>query len=308
MIKNNYKTLLLIDANSIIHRCFHALPPFTTSKKEPIGAIYGMANIFLKLWENRPNFAAALFDRPEPTFRKKEYEDYKAQRPVTPDELISQIVEAHNFFQKFGIKTFEIPGFEADDLIATLVNKFKNEKNLKIIILTGDRDTLQLVEDDKIVVEAFKKGISETIIYNYDTVKNQYGLEPSQLIDYKAMVGDPSDNIKGVPGIGPKTAVDLLQKYGTLENIFSHSKEDPKIEKKLAPFKAEAELARRLVVLNKEAPLEIKDIKELETLEPNVEEYFKTLGFKAILKRMRKNTKKTAELDKKENQKSLFSD
>ena len=307
MIKNNYKTLLLIDANSIIHRCFHALPPFTTSKKEPIGAIYGMANIFLKLWENRPNFAAALFDRPEPTFRKKEYEDYKAQRPVTPNELISQIVEAHNFFQKFGIKTFEIPGFEADDLIATLVNKFKNEKNLKIIILTGDRDTLQLVEDDKIVVEAFKKGISETIIYNYDTVKNQYGLEPSQLIDYKAMVGDPSDNIKGVLGIGPKTAVDLLQKYGTLENIFSHSKEDPKIEKKLAPFKAEAELARRLVVLNKEAPLEIKDIKELETSEPNVEEYFKTLGFKAILKRMRKNTKETAELDKKENQKSLFS-
>ena len=307
MIKNNYKTLLLIDANSIIHRCFHALPPFTTSKKEPIGAIYGMANIFLKLWENRPNFAAALFDRPEPTFRKKEYEDYKAQRPVTPDELISQIVEAHNFFQKFGIKTFEIPGFEADDLIATLVNKFKDEKNLKIIILTGDRDTLQLVEDDKIVVEAFKKGISETIIYNYDTVKNQYGLEPSQLIDYKAMVGDPSDNIKGVPGIGPKTAVDLLQKYGTLENIFSHSKEDPKIEKKLAPFKAEAELARRLVVLNKEAPLEIKDIKELETSEPNVEEYFKTLGFKAILKRMRKNTRETAELDKKENQKSLFS-
>jgi DNA polymerase-1 len=308
LIKNNYKTLLLIDANSIIHRCFHALPPFTTSKKEPIGAIYGMANIFLKLWENRPNFAAALFDRPEPTFRKKEYEDYKAQRPVTPDELISQIVEAHNFFQKFGIKTFEIPGFEADDLIATLVNKFKNEKNLKIIILTGDRDTLQLVEDDKIVVEAFKKGISETIIYNYDTVKNQYGLEPSQLIDYKAMVGDPSDNIRGVPGIGPKTAVDLLQKYGTLENIFFHSNEDPKIEKKLAPFKAEAELARRLVILNKEAPLEIKDIKELETSEPNVEEYFRTLGFKAILKRMRKNTKETAELDKKENQKSLFSD
>lgn len=309
--KSNPKILLLIDANSIIHRCFHALPPFTTSKKQPIGAIYGMANIFLKLWKNKPDFAAALFDRPEPTFRKKEYKEYKAQRPVTPNELISQIIEAHNFFEKFGIKTFEAPGFEADDLIATLVYKFKDEPNLKIIILTGDRDTLQLVEGDKVVVEAFKKGISETIIYDHDTVKEQYGLEPEQLIDYKAMVGDPSDNIKGVPGIGPKTAATLIQKYGTLENVFSHLKDDSKIEKKLAPFRAEAELSRRLVILNHEASLDVKNIQELETRSPNVEEYFGALGFKAILERMKKSDKSEAgddkEIIKKEkDQKSLF--
>lgn len=289
-------TLLLIDANSIIHRCFHALPPFTTSEKKPIGAIYGMANIFLKLWKERPDFAAALFDRPEPTFREKEYKEYKAQRPAAPDELISQIIEAHNFFQKFGIKTFEIPSFEADDLIATLVYKFKKEPNLKIVILTGDRDALQLVEGEKIVVRAFKKGVSDTMIYNRKAVEEQYGLKPEQLIDYKAMVGDSSDNIKGVPGVGPKTAAVLVRKYGTLDNIFFHLKDDPKIEKKLGPFIKEAELSRRLVTLNHDVPLEIKNIEELKTTaNPDLEEYFKKLGFKAILKRL-----------SDEKQKSLF--
>ncbi|MCL5733895.1 MAG: hypothetical protein M1334_04585 [Patescibacteria group bacterium] len=310
MTKEKARTLLLIDANSIIHRCFHALPPFTTSEKQPIGAIYGMANVFLKLWKERPDFAAALFDRPEPTFRKKEYKEYKAQRPAAPNELISQIIEAHNFFQKFGIKTFEMPSFEADDLIATLAYKFKKELDLKIVILTGDRDTLQLVDDNKIVVEAFKKGVSETIIYDRAMVKDQYGLEPEQLIDYKAMVGDPSDNIKGVPGVGPKTATTLIQKYGTLDNVFSHLKDDPKIEKKLAPFKNEAELSRRLVVLNHEAPLEIKNIEELKTKEPEIEEYFGKLGFKAILERMKKSEKDNdrgeADVNKGGKQKSLF--
>jgi DNA polymerase-1 len=296
MTEEKTKILLLIDANSIIHRCFHALPPFTTSEKKPIGAIYGMANIFLKLWKERPDFAAALFDQPEPTFREKEYKEYKAQRPAAPNELISQIIEAHHFFNKFGIKTFEIPSFEADDLIATLVFRFKKEPNLKIIILTGDRDALQLVEDNKIIVRAFKKGVSETTIYNRDAVKEQYGLEPSQLIDFKAMVGDPSDNIKGVPGVGPKTAAALIQKYGTLDNVFSHLQDDPKIEKRLAPFKNEAELSRRLVILNHEAPLKIQNIEELETsANPDLEEYFKKLGFKAILKRI-----------SDEKQKSLF--
>lgn len=287
MTEEKTRKLLLIDANSIIHRCFHALPPFTTPDQKPIGAIYGMANVFLKLWKERPDFAAALFDRPEPTFRKKEYKEYKAQRPAAPSELISQIIEARNFFQKFGIKTFEAPGFEADDLIATLAYKFKKEPNLKIIILTGDRDALQLVEGDKIVVEAFKKGVSETTVYNREAVEEKYGLKPEQLIDYKALVGDSSDNIKGVPGVGPKTAAALIKKYGALDNVFSHFKDDPKIEKKLGPFIKEAELSRRLVILNHEAPLEIKNIEELKTSAGSeLEGYFQKLGFKAILKRL----------------------
>ncbi len=201
------KTLLLIDANSIIHRSFHALPPLTTKDGKPAQAIYGIGSILLKLWrDGRPEYAAALFDRPEPTFRKKMYVEYKAQRPAAPTELISQIIEAHNIFPAFGIKTFERPGFEADDLIATFAEKFKKEKDVQVVILTGDRDTLQLVEGEKVVVRTFKTGVSETLTYDEAAVKEKYGLLPNQLIDYKALVGDPSDNIKGVPGVGPKTA------------------------------------------------------------------------------------------------------
>ena len=148
------RKLLLIDANSVIHRSFHALPPFTAPDGSPTGAIYGVASILLKLWrEDRPDYAAALFDRPEPTFRDKKYAEYKAQRPPAPDILILQIIEMHNLFRAFGITTFEKPGFEADDLIATLATRFKNEKDLQVVVLTGDRDTLQLVEGEKVVVQ-----------------------------------------------------------------------------------------------------------------------------------------------------------
>src|SRR6266404_1825698 len=139
------RTLLLIDANSLIHRSFHALPPLTAKDGKPVQAIYGIGSILLRLWrDERPEYAAALFDRPEPTFRKKMYAEYKAQRPAAPTELISQIIEAHNIFPAFGIKTFEKPGFEADDLIATFAEKFKHESDVQVVILTGDRDTLQL--------------------------------------------------------------------------------------------------------------------------------------------------------------------
>ena len=138
------KKLLLIDANSIIHRSFHALPPFTAPDGKPSGAIYGLASILLKLWrEERPDYAAALFDRPEPTFRDEKYAEYKAQRPPTADELISQLIEAHKLFEAFGIKTYEKPGYEADDLIATLAEQFKSLPDVQVVILTGDRDTLR---------------------------------------------------------------------------------------------------------------------------------------------------------------------
>ena len=153
------KKLLLIDANSIIHRSFHAIPPFTAPDGRPSGAIYGIASILLKLWrEEKPDYAAALFDRPEPTFRDEKYAEYKAQRPPAADELISQIIEAHNLFQAFGIKTFEKARYEADDLIATLAIKFKDIPDLQVVILTGDRDTLQLVEGDKLVVKTPGRG------------------------------------------------------------------------------------------------------------------------------------------------------
>src|SRR6185312_3664433 len=137
------KTLLLIDANSIIHRAFHALPPFTGPDGRPTGALYGISAMMLTLWRTaKPDYAAALFDTPEPTFRDKMYDEYKAKRAPTADELISQIIEARKLFEAFGLKVFEKPGYEADDLIATLAEKFKNEKDVQVVILTGDRDTL----------------------------------------------------------------------------------------------------------------------------------------------------------------------
>ena len=219
------KTLLLIDANSLIHRSFHALPPFTAPNGEPTGALYGLSSIFLKIIkEKKPDYWAAAFDRPEPTFRKEIFKDYKIQRPKAPDELISQIIKARELLGKFGIRFFEQPGFEADDLIAALVKRFEPGKDLKIVILTGDLDTLQLVVDDKVAVETPKKGISETVVYDEKAVRERYSLNPEQLPDYKGLAGDSSDNIPGVLGIGPKTASRLLGEYHSLENLYQNLK------------------------------------------------------------------------------------
>ncbi|MGD1003011.1 MAG: 5'-3' exonuclease H3TH domain-containing protein [Minisyncoccia bacterium] len=283
------KKLLLIDANSIIHRSFHALPPFTTPEGKPSGAIYGIASILLKLWrDERPDYAAALFDRPEPTFRDEKYAEYKAQRPPAPDELISQIIEAHKLFEAFGIRTFEKPGYEADDLIATLAEKFKTLPDVQVVILTGDRDTLQMVEGDKLVVQTFNKGVSDTTIYNEVTVIEKYGIAPKQMVDYKALVGDSSDNIKGVPGVGPKTALELIKRFGTVKNMYEQINEDPKLEAKFGAFKKEAELSEELVTLERHAPIVIPPIEELapasDTDAPA--KYFEKMGFATLLKRL----------------------
>ncbi|MEK7076894.1 MAG: 5'-3' exonuclease [Patescibacteria group bacterium] len=259
------KTLLLIDAHSLIHRSFHALPPLTTPEGKPIQAIYGLGSIFLKLWrEDCPEYAAACFDRPEPTFRKERYEAYKAQRPRAPDELVAQIIEARNFFDAFGIKTFEKAGYEADDLIATLAEKFRKENNLQVVILTGDLDTLQLVKDGEVAVRTFKKGISETIVYDEQAVRDRYGLTPAQLADYKALVGDASDNVKGVLGVGPKTAAELLKKYGTLERVYQSIGNEPKFKTKLEGTEAEAEFSKSLVLLERHVPIKIGLLEDLD--------------------------------------------
>lgn len=310
------KILLLIDANALIHRAFHALPPLTTKGGKPIQAVYGVASILLKIWrEEKPEYAAALFDRPEPTLRKQQFAEYKAQRPKAPDELVSQIIEAHHLFPKFGIKVFERPGFEADDLIASFAEKFKNESDLKIVILTGDKDALQLVHGDKIVVKSLKKGIGETVIYNESEIEKVFGLKPLQLIDYKALSGDPSDNIKGIPGIGPKTATKLLAEFGSLENLYANIEKTGSAREKLEKFKNDAALARQLVILKKDVPLEANRLEDLAVPADKYDlvEYFEEMGFEALLKRL--NPEKSSEkptVKKRDseppdpNQKSLF--
>lgn len=289
------KTILLIDANSIIHRSYHALPPLTGPNGEPSGAIYGIASILLKLFRDsdRPDYAAALFDRPEPTFRDKIYAEYKAQRPPAATELISQIIEAPKLFQAFGIKTFEKAGYEADDLIATFAEHFVQDEDLRVVILTGDRDTFQLVTGDKLVVRMFNTGISDTTIYNEDAVVQKYGLAPGQLVDYKALVGDASDNIKGVPGVGPKTATELIKRFGTIENLYVNVAGDERLEKRVAPFKKEAELSKQLVILERHVPIAMPALEELAPpVDPShILDYLQRMAFATLVKRFEQSGK-----------------
>lgn len=291
------KNLFLIDANSLIHRTFHALPPLNSNKGIPTNALYGLSSIMLAMLRDKPDFCAACFDRPEPTFRKKEFDEYKAQRPKAPDELISQIIEAHHLFEAFGIKIFEQAGFEADDLIASLAEKFKTESNLKIIILTGDRDAFQLVNDEKIIIRILKKGISEVEDYTEQSILNKFQITPQQIIDFKALIGDPSDNIPGVIGIGPKTAINLIQQFGNIENLFkSENKLPENLKNKLIPNKENVLLYKKLITLNRnlEINANLNDLK----FNPDTEKiinYFEKFGFKTLIKRLLNNNNKKKE-------------
>ncbi len=283
------KTLLLIDANSFIHRAFHALPPLTSSDGRPVGAIYGLASTLLKIIrEEIPNYIAAAFDRPETTFRKELFEEYKIHRPKAPNELIEQIIKAHELFKNFDIPIFEKAGFEGDDIIGTLVKKFKNENDLKTIILTGDLDSLQLVQDDKVTAKIPKKGISETVIYNEKAVFERFGLKPKELADYKGLVGDKSDNIPGVPGVGPKTASSLILKHSSLEKMFKNLKPVDPLSTKLINFKDQALLSKKLAIINCEIPLNVA----LENLAyPGIKpekliKFFTNLGFQSLIQRI----------------------
>lgn len=285
------KTLLLIDANSLIHRAFHALPPFKSPAGAPSGALYGLSSILLKiLKERRPDYIAAAFDRPEPTERRLEYVAYKATRPKTADELVSQLIESHRLLKAFGVRVFDLPGFEADDLLASLVSKFKKESDLRIIVFSGDLDLLQLVKDDLVVAETPQKGISQTVTYNEDAVKERFGLSPEKIPDYKGLMGEKSDNIPGVPGIGPKTASALINQFGSIENLYAELKDglvEPKISLKLKDYESQALLSKKLAKLRGDIPLELK----LEELKVSVSRealkaYFQEMGFSSLINRL----------------------
>ncbi len=285
------KTLLLIDANALIHRAFHALPPMSGKDGKGVNALYGLSSILLKIWrEERPDFAAALFDRPEPTFRKQEYAEYKSHRPKAADELIHQIIGSHELFDAFKIKTFELPGFEADDLIGTLSARFQKE-DLRVVILTGDLDALQLVVDGRVVVKTLKTGVSKTFVYDKEAVEERYGLPPEKLTDYKALVGDPSDNIPGVPGVGPKTATSLLLKYGSLEGIYENLDKEIKLKEKFQNKKEDVFLYRKLSMIRKDAPVVIDELEKLATedIAESVITYFENIGFESLKQRAEEN-------------------
>lgn len=287
------RKLLLIDSHALIHRMYHAMAPLTTASGEPIGAIYGLSQLLLRMMTEtvRPDYVAACFDRPEPTFRKEVFVDYKAQRQPTPSDLISQLIKSREVFQQFKIKMFELPGFEADDLIATLATKLHDEKDLQVTILSGDRDLLQLVHDDHIVVELFKNGGGETVHMNEAAVKEKYGLTPAQIVDLKGLIGDPSDNIPGIHGVGEKTATPLLKEFGTVEEVFENLVIVPqKVAKKFEGHKEIALLSKKLATLERNAPIFLDSLDDLRALPldvPALTSYFESLGFVSLVRRLK---------------------
>ncbi|MEA3253981.1 MAG: 5'-3' exonuclease H3TH domain-containing protein, partial [Chloroflexota bacterium] len=214
--------LLLFDGNALVHRAFHALPPLTVSRTgEMVNAVYGFASTLLKvLGEFKPTYCAVAFDRPTPTFRHDMFEEYKAQRPATPEELKNQMSRVHQVVDAFHIPIFEIDGFEADDVLGTL-SREANEQDIETIIVTGDNDILQLVLP-RVKALSPKRSFNDTTLYDEEAVKQKYGISPGQIIDFKALAGDASDNIPGIHGIGEKTASRLIQQFGTLEEIYDH--------------------------------------------------------------------------------------
>lgn len=218
--------LIIFDGNAVLHRAYHALPPLTTTDNEPINAVYGMISMLLRVvLDLKPTHLAFAFDTKEPTFRNKLFPDYQAQRVEVMPDLITQFAKARDTVQAFNIPFFEQAGFEADDLIGTIATEVKSQ--MPVIVVTGDRDMLQLV-DTNVSLYMPVKGMSEGKVMDAAATKEKMGVPPEQIVDFKALVGDPSDNYKGVAGIGPKTAIGLLEKYGTLESIYEHLGELPK--------------------------------------------------------------------------------
>ena len=216
--------LVLFDGNALIHRAFHALPPLAVTRTgEPTGAVSGFATMVLKvLSELKPTHCAVAFDHPSPTFRHKEFAAYKAHRPPAPEDLKRQFKRVHQLVDAFNIASFEVEGYEADDILGTLARQASQE-GIETIIVTGDMDTLQLVEPSvKVLTPRPGKPFSDTVLYDEGKVEERYGLTPQQIADLKGLKGDSSDNIPGVPGVGEKTAVKLLQQYQTVDGIYQH--------------------------------------------------------------------------------------
>jgi DNA polymerase I len=222
MSKPKTAKYMLIDGNALVHRGFHAIPGLTTKDGEPTGAVYGFTMILLQAIKKlKPTHIACSFDLAGPTFRHEQYVDYKATRVAAADELYAQIPRVKEVVRALNIPIFEIAGYEADDVIGTLATHICKEHDdvCEVVVVSGDLDLLQLVSKC-VKIFTLRRGLADTFIYDEAAVGERYGLKPSQMIDFKALKGDPSDNIKGVAGIGEKGAAQLIQDFGSLENLY----------------------------------------------------------------------------------------
>jgi len=320
------KRLVLIDGNAILHRAYHALPPLTSPDGSLVNAVYGFTAMMIKIAHDlSPTQIVVAFDRPAPTFRKKLFKAYQAKRPKMDEELAGQIDTVHRVIEALGIPICEVDGYEADDVIGTLVGRRKQEGMDQVIIVTGDKDLLQLV-DEHTWVYMPTKGLSEAKLYDAKDVKDKLGVNPQNVTDFKALAGDNSDNYPGVPGIGPKTAAELVAQFGSIETLFrAINRKDKKITlfsagtlQKLKAGKKSAVLSKDLATIRCDVPVEVvfpeKEVFSLDT--PEARKILAELNFQSLIKRLdaknsqpeKKKKKKETEQENKENsqQQQLF--
>lgn len=289
--------LVLIDGNAMLHRAYHALPPLTAPDGSLVNAVYGFTSMVLKIFADlKPTHMAVAFDRPEPTFRKKLFKEYQAQRPELEDDMASQFPLVRDMIGAFGIPIYDAAGFEADDVMGTIAKRCKMDE---VVIVTGDRDILQLV-DDKRCIKVFMptKGLSEGAIYGGKEVEARMGVPPKLIPAFKALAGDASDNYPGVGGIGPKTAANLLKEYGTVDTLLNAAQKQklPEgVNKKLVDGAQSARLGQTLATIRIDAPVTFSEssarIETLDTLDARSK--LVEFHFPSLIKRLSGNGEHT---------------
>lgn len=299
--KTDTTRLVLLDSHAIIHRAYHALPDFTAPDGQPTGALYGLSSMLLRIATDlKPDYIVACYDLAGPTVRHEAYAEYKGTRSAIDDALITQLNTSRNVLGAFCIPIYEKAGFEADDILGTIVEKLKDNPSIEIIIASGDMDTMQLITGKKVQVYTLKKGLNDTILYDEKAVEERYGFPPALIADYKGLRGDPSDNIKGVPGIGEKTATELIQKFGGVEDIYAAIKKDesalvaagikPRIVNLLKEYEENALFSKSLATIRLDAPITFampaKVWKETIATEKLLA-LFDELGFRSLKPRVR---------------------
>lgn len=286
-MEDEKKRLVLVDGNAILHRAYHALPALTTRNGELVNAVYGFSLMLFKIFSDlHPQYLAVSFDTAAPNFRQTEFVGYKANRPRMDSELAGQIEKVHQLVNAFNIPIVEVDGYEADDVIATLAAQ---ASKVEVVIVTGDKDLMQLV-NDQVKLYMPTRGLSEGQIVGVEEVREKMGVPPDQIVDYKGLVGDQSDNYPGVPGIGPKTAIALLEKFGTIEGVYQRlgEIESKTVLDKLALGAESAVLSKKLAKTLTDVPvsLNLKDCVAKDYDRQKVRAFFKELGFRSLVGRL----------------------
>ena len=294
------KRLVILDTHAILHRAYHALPDFSSSKGEPTGALYGLISMLLKLVVDlKPDYIVAAFDLPGGTFRHEAFADYKSHRVALEDALVAQITRSRDVLDALGVTLYEKQGYEADDVIGTIAEMMKKNKDVDVIIASGDMDTLQLVDDSRVRAYTLRKGLTDVVLYDDKKVLERYGFGPEHVVDYKGLRGDPSDNIPGVKGVGEKTATQLIVEFGSLENIYKVLKKNPEklvaagvkgaMLEKLKNGEEMAEFSKELATIKRDVPIDFKLGKPWreEVSSKKVLDMLEEFNFRSLIPRVR---------------------